>query len=1015
MVNNKWLHRFFPFLSWFPITPAVLRDDLMAGITGALVLVPKAMAYAQLSGLPVYFGLYTAFVPALLGALWGSSRQLATGPVAVISLMTAAALAPIAVPLTDEYIALALLLTLLVGIIQLSLGVLKLGTIVNFVSHPVILGFMNAAAIIIALSQLDMLLGLPKGRSDSFLKDIWEMFSYLPQTHFPTLMMSAFALALILGLKKISPLFSKLNVLIAVVVTTLVSYGVGFSHKAKEIPSNIADPTTRELVTSYATAQIRLDEIKAEITAKSSQLRAMEKADDLRGVADLSYHINLLKLEVTSIEKQGKEHLYHINRLQFERAPFPEKESATLYLVDTVPAGVETDGRRWHVKKIEKGVINLTGGGDVVGTIPQGLPAFKIPTLSLDAIAQLLSAALIIALVAFMECISMAKALSTKSKQRINPNQELIGQGMANIGGAFFQSYPATGSFTGSAINLQAGAKTGFAMVFNSIFVAITLLFLTAYLYYLPKATLAVIIVLAVTGLVTPQAIKHAWKANKLDGMIAVTTFIVTLLAAPHLDKGIIVGTALALMLFLYRTMKPRVAKLGRFSDGTLRDIKVNPTLPTSEHVIVMRFDGQLYFANVSYFEETIIEALAAHPKAKYLLVISNGINQLDATGEEVIQHLKERLHDNGVTLVFSGLKKQVIDVMRNTGLFDQIGRSHIFATEEQALAAIYEWLGEAGKNDPFYPTKSQYALWQGRKEAEVKASLVEAFSLPDTHREEVTTPPLPVDHFDRILLVTDGSEYSNGAERETIKLAQKVKRRLFVMSVVRINPEYESLAPQLFEKEQSETIANLKRVKAAAQEAGVDCEFLLRYGEEVYEQVVDEAERSQMGIIVMGRRGKGGMMRAMVGGTTTRVISHTSSNVLVVPRNAHINGNLILLAADGSHYSEVAAVAAIQMAQYLNAPINVVSVVEQTEKQAEGTATVERIRSLIAPTGITVNGQVTVGKPAESIVETAKAQQADLIVVGTRGLTGLEKILMGSVSDRVIVLAECAVLVVEA
>ena len=201
--NNKLLLRFFPFLAWFPVDSVILRGDLIAGIAGGLVLVPKAMAYAQLSGLPLYFGLYTAFIPAILGAMWGSSRQLLSGPVAIVSLMTAAAVTPLAVPFTDDYITLALLLTLMVGVIQLTLGVIKLGTIVNFVSHPVILGFMNAAAIIIAMSQFDMLLGIPKGRSDSFLVDIWEMFGYLSQTHLPTLAMSVFALALMLGLKKV--------------------------------------------------------------------------------------------------------------------------------------------------------------------------------------------------------------------------------------------------------------------------------------------------------------------------------------------------------------------------------------------------------------------------------------------------------------------------------------------------------------------------------------------------------------------------------------------------------------------------------------------------------------------------------------------------------------------------------------------------------------------------------------------------------------------------------------------
>ena len=244
-MNNLWLLRLFPFLSWFPINSIILRGDLIAGITGALVLVPKAMAYAQLSGLPIYYGLYVALVPAILGALWGSSRQLATGPVAIVSLMTAAAMTPLAVPFSEEFIGLALLLALLVGVIQFALGVFKLGTIVNFVSHPVILGFMNAAAIIIALSQLDMLLGIPKGRSDSFLKDIWEMFGYLPQTHLPTLAMSVFALALMLVLKKIKAL-SKPSVLIAVVITIMVSTVVGFEHKTKGTPDEIADPADPE-------------------------------------------------------------------------------------------------------------------------------------------------------------------------------------------------------------------------------------------------------------------------------------------------------------------------------------------------------------------------------------------------------------------------------------------------------------------------------------------------------------------------------------------------------------------------------------------------------------------------------------------------------------------------------------------------------------------------------------------------------------------------------------------------
>ena len=700
--NNKLLLRFFPFLAWFPVDSVILRGDLIAGIAGGLVLVPKAMAYAQLSGLPLYFGLYTAFIPAILGAMWGSSRQLLSGPVAIVSLMTAAAVTPLAVPFTDDYITLALLLTLMVGVIQLTLGVIKLGTIVNFVSHPVILGFMNAAAIIIAMSQFDMLLGIPKGRSDSFLFDMWEMLAFLPQTHWPTLAMSIFALAMMVGLHKI-PALAKTSVLITVIATILVSVLTGYEHKSKGTPEHIANPQVRTLVTEYAHATDKIGGLSTDITAMSVQLRQAEKLHDARASADLKHRIELAKLDLASLEAANKQRMHHINKMQFLRAKADEKESAMLYAEDAAPAGIETDGRHWHIKSIEHGEVKLSGGGAVVGNIPAGLPSFRLPVLNLDAILSLLAAALIISMVAFMETISMAKALAAKTKQRLDPNQELIGQGISNIGGAFFQAYPSCGSFTGSAINLQAGAKTGLASVFNGVFVAVVLLFLTPYLYHLPKAVLAVIIMLAVTGLVTPEAIKHTWKASRVDGMVVFVTFVITLLAAPHLDKGIMIGTGLALVLFLYNTMKPRVAILGRMPDGTLHDAKINK-LPASSVVTAVRFDGRLYFANVSYFEDAVLEAVANNPDAPYVLIVGNGINDIDASGEEVIHHLVERLNQNGVVMIFSGLKKQVIDVMQATGLWQMIGEQRFFSTAELALEKIYSRAEYAGEDDPLRP-----------------------------------------------------------------------------------------------------------------------------------------------------------------------------------------------------------------------------------------------------------------------------------------------------------------------
>ncbi len=701
-MTNKLFVRFFPFLLWFPVQISILRGDLIAGLTGALVLAPKAMAYAQLSGLPLQFGLYTAFVPAILGALWGSSRQLATGPVAIISLMTAAAVMPLAMPNTEEYVGLALLLTLLVGIIQFLLGVVKLGSIVNFVSHPVILGFMNAAAIIIGLSQLDMMLGLPKGRSDFFLKDIWEMLRFLPQTHLPTLAMSLFSLGLMLAIKKIS-ILAKPGILVVMAITTLLSALVGYEQNATCKISEIATPETGEMISMYSSFSQQISELNANAASLSGQLRQATKIHDTRAAADLRYRLDLLELDSKALEEEKDKLLHDINLLSFVRTVGGKDQAVLLHQEGKVPAGIKTDSRRWHVKRIEKGEVKLVGGGDVVGVIPLGLPSFRLPAFSLDGVLQLLSSALVIALVAFMESISMAKAIAGKAKQHIDPNQELIGQGLANIGGSFFQCYPACGSFTASAVNLQAGAKTGFAMVFNGIFIAITLLFLTSLIYHLPQAVLAANNLLAVAGLVTIQALKQTWKASRADGVVAIVTFVITLLAAPHLDKGIIVGAALSIGLYLYRTMAPRVAILGRYADGTLRDIKVNPQLATSPHVIAIRFDGSLYFANVAHFEDAVLSSVADRREAGYLLVVGDGINYLDSSGEEMLHNLLSRLHESGVEAVFSGLKKQILDVMRATGLYQLIGEDNIFATEGQALAAISRRLGETAEDDVFF------------------------------------------------------------------------------------------------------------------------------------------------------------------------------------------------------------------------------------------------------------------------------------------------------------------------
>ncbi len=707
-MNNK-VTRFFPFLSWWPLRGETLRADLIAGITVALVLIPQSMAYAQLAGMPAYYGLYAAFLPGMIAALWGSSSQLATGPVAVVSLLTASALAPLAATGSEQFIALAVLLALMVGVIQLTLGAFKLGVVVSFLSHPVIVGFTNAAAIIIGLSQINKVFGISMGRSEHFLQDVWGALQLIGETHLPTLLMGLAAFAIMVGMKRFTPKLP--NVLFAVALTTLVSWSIGFEHNSTGKIDQIMDAEVKNLANEFTQLEGKITELSAKLSRKSAEFKKLQVDHEggSQHSAALNYEIELLKLELKDLEGENRRAARSLRKFIFEQIPSTGVYAARLYLTGQVPKGESSDGYRWRIKKVGSGELKLVGGGEVVGSIPSGLPSLAFPSLRWSDLGILFSSALVISLVAFMEAISIAKAMAAKTKQRIDPNQELIGQGLANVVGSLSHAFPVSGSFSRSAVNLNANARTGLSSVFASVLVLLTLLFLTPLLYHLPQAVLAAVIIMAVSGLINFSAIRHAWLVHKHDGVAAGVTFLATLSFAPHLDNGILLGAAVAIVLFLYRTMKPRVAQLGRHTDGTLRDVTVYPDIPSSEQVIAVRFDGQLYFANVTYFEDAVLEAVVAKPNARYVLVVGNGINNLDASGEDIIKALHERLRENGITLVFSGLKKQVIDVMRRTGLFEEIGQTRIFASEDVALAAICEWLGEAGKDDPLNPANKRH------------------------------------------------------------------------------------------------------------------------------------------------------------------------------------------------------------------------------------------------------------------------------------------------------------------
>jgi SulP family sulfate permease len=694
----KALRRLFPFLAWFPPGPLALRADVIAGVTVAMVLIPQAMAYAQLAGMPPYYGLYAAFLPVIVGALWGSSRQLSTGPVAMVSLLTGSTLAQFAATGTEAFMALAIVLALMVGVMQLVLGVSRLGAAINFVSHPVISGFTNAAALIIALSQVNRLLGVPMGRTDSFLKDVWDVVRHAGEAHLPTIAIGVAALAMMVIVRRFRPHWP--GVLIAVVVTTLASWSLDFDRREIAKPEQFEAAIARNLIENVTAMSQRMAELHAEVIAKTTDRQNFPVIDEFvhPRVLALNYDIEVLRLDIRTIEREHAIRTRELRRFMFDRVT--ADGVSRFYLLGEAPADAKTDGRRWRVARTDHGALQMTGGGDVVGAIPAGIPSLKLPRFEWDTFVMLLSTAFVIMLVAFMEAISIAKAIAMRTQQRIDPNQELVGQGLANIVGSLCQSFPVSGSFSRSAVNLAAGAATGMSSVVAGAIVLLTLLWLTPLLYHLPQATLAAVIIMAVANLLNFASMHNAWKAHRHDGTAALVTFFATLGFAPHLDTGVLTGAALAIVLYLYRTMRPRVSVLGQPA-GALRERASRDVPATEQQLIAIRFEGSLYFANVPYFEDTVLEQLARHPHARYILVVGGGIHEIDASGEEVIRHLVLRLQENGITMVFSGLNAQVLRVMEKTGLYALIGAQHFFRTREEALDAVYQWL-----NDPDFESR---------------------------------------------------------------------------------------------------------------------------------------------------------------------------------------------------------------------------------------------------------------------------------------------------------------------
>lgn len=696
------LSKILPFIDWFKgYDMAKFRADAIAGLTVALVLIPQSMAYAQLAGMPAYYGLYASFLPPLIAALFGSSRQLATGPVAVVSLMTAASLEPLATAGSEGYIAYAILLALMVGGFQFLLGVLKLGLVVNFLSHPVVNGFTNAAAIIIASSQLSKMFGVYVDKAEHHYETIIRVVeSAFHYTHWPTLAMGVLAFGIMIVLKRINPRIP--NVLVAVVVTTAISWGMGFNHDANVGLEAIQVPEVRENVVRFNETVAGIDALALERTALNGRMEEAKAAKDAVAILDAEHDLSVVNVRIGRLKHES-----HLLREELRNVLMEGVEEAdgnlAFYAQGAVPAGMQGDGRTWRVKvgntRLDTTNLKMMGGGAVVGTVPSGIPAISVPSLDLKIMLHLLPFAAIISLLGFMEAISIAKAMAAKTGQRLDPNQELIGQGLGNILGACGQSYPASGSFSRSAVNLQAGAVTGMSSVFTSLMVVIALLFFTPLLYHLPQAVLAAVIMMAVIGLINASGFIHAWKAQWYDGAISILSFLCTLAFAPHLDKGIMVGVALSLGVFLYKSMRPKVASLSRTDDKSLRDATAFG-LKECEHIALVRFDGPLFFANASFLEDQITDRMMRSDNLRHIIIVANGINDMDASGEEALSLIVDRVRAAGMDISMCGVNEAVMKVLERTHLLEKIGMDHVYPTMETAICATHESAHQDGQEE---------------------------------------------------------------------------------------------------------------------------------------------------------------------------------------------------------------------------------------------------------------------------------------------------------------------------
>ena len=562
--------RYLPVLDWGRrYDREKLTGDLIAAVIVTVMLIPQSLAYAMLAGLPPEVGIYASIAPIILYALFGTSRVLAVGPVAVVSLLTAAALGDIAGSGTADYVTAALTLALLSGGMLLALGLLRLGFLANFLSHPVIAGFITASGILIATSQLKHILGI-RAEGDTIMGMGVSLLRGLPETSLPTLAVGLAALGFLFWVRRgLKPL--------------LVRFGL--SPRMADFGAK-AGPVAAVIVTTLVAWLLNLDE---------------------RGVA-------------------------------------------------------------------------------VVGAVPQSLPPLTAPSFSPDLLAQLAVPALLISIIGFVESISVAQTLAAKKRQRIDPDQELIGLGAANIGAAFTGGYPVTGGFARSVVNFDAGAETPAAGAFTAVGLALASLLLTPLIFFLPKATLAATIIVAVLSLVDFSILRRAWGYSRADFAAVATTILLTLLLG--VEVGVSAGVLLSILVHLYRSSRPHMAVVGQVP-GTehYRNVDRHPVL-TDSRVLSLRVDESLYFPNARHLEDRLYALVADRPELEHVVLMCPAVNEIDLSALESLEAINKRLKDSGVTFHLSEVKGPVMDRLRRSHFLDEL-TGRVFLSQHQAMCAL--------------------------------------------------------------------------------------------------------------------------------------------------------------------------------------------------------------------------------------------------------------------------------------------------------------------------------------